>query len=65
MTPNELHATLLCMERFGGTFCSNLAAAMRYADAYNRARIMEAFPELIEKYGPTGPFQKRTETPVA
>jgi hypothetical protein len=65
MNAQELHATMLCMERFGGTFCSNLAAAMRYADPYNRARIMEAFPEIIEKYGPTGPFQKRSEAPVA
>lgn len=56
---------MLCMERFGGTFCVNLAAAMRYADPYNRQRIMNAFPEIIEKYGPTGPFQKRSEVPVA
>jgi hypothetical protein len=65
MTPQETHATMLCMERFGGTFCVNLAAAMRYADPYNRQRIMNAFPEIIEKYGPTGPFQKRSEAPVA
>lgn len=65
MNANELHATLLCMERFGGTFCSNLAAAMRYADPDNLKRIMKAFPEIIEKYGPTGPFQRTTVTPVA
>jgi hypothetical protein len=65
MTHDELHATMLCMERFGGTFCSNLAAAMRYADPSNRQRIMNAFPEIIEKYGPTGPFQRRAEAFVA
>jgi hypothetical protein len=65
LTPSELHATLLCMERYGGTFCTNLAAAMRYADPNNKQRIMDAFPELIETYGPTGRFQRRDAAAVA
>jgi hypothetical protein len=61
MTPNEFHVTLLCMERFGGTFVSSLATALRYADPSNRQRIWDAFPELAEKYGPNSAFQKPRE----
>lgn len=61
MTPNEFQATLLCMERFGGTFTANLAAALRCADPSNRQRIWDAFPDILEKYGPTGSFQKARE----
>ncbi len=65
MNHDDLHATLLCMERFGGTFCTKLAAAMRYADPSNRQKILNAFPEIVEKYGPTGPFQRSMKAPIA
>jgi 2-oxo-4-hydroxy-4-carboxy--5-ureidoimidazoline (OHCU) decarboxylase len=65
MNHDDLHATLLCMERFGGTFCTKLAEALRYADPSNRQKILNAFPELVEKYGPTGPFQRSMKAPVA
>lgn len=62
MTPNEFQATLLCMERFGGTFTTSLAAALRFADPSNRQRIWDAFPEMLETYGPAGKFQQPKET---
>ena len=62
MTPNEFQATLLCMERFGGTFIANLAAAIRFADPSNRQRIWDAFPDILEKYGPNGMFQRTAES---
>lgn len=65
MTPNEFQATLLCMERFGGSFTRNLSAALRSADSINRERLLQAFPEIIETYGPAGKFQQPTATPVA
>jgi hypothetical protein len=49
------------MERFGGTFTANLAAALRYADPSNRQKIWDAFPDILEKYGPTGMFQRTQE----
>lgn len=61
MTPNEFHATLLCMDRFGGSFVRSLAAALRCADPSNRQRIWDAFPHLLEEFGPTGRFQKPRE----
>lgn len=65
MNSTELHATMRCMKEYGGSFCSNLADAMLYADPNNRARIIQAFPEIIERYGPTSTFQQRTAAPVA
>lgn len=61
MTPNEFRATLLCMERFGGTFTGHLAAALRTADPSNRQRIWDAFPDILKKYGPGGMFQHTEE----
>jgi len=61
MTPNEFQATLLCMETFGGSFARSLAPALRCADPSNRQRIWDAFPHLLEEYGPNGRFQRAPE----
>jgi len=57
MTNSDFHDTMLCMERYGGTFMTKMADALRYADPMNRERILFAFPEIAETYGPTSPFQ--------
>ncbi len=44
------------MEKWGGGFCKKLAAAWLHADPGNRARIENAFPHLLEEYGPEGKF---------
>lgn len=44
------------VQRFGGSFYQNLAAAMQAADPKNFDRILAAFPELLEKYGPESSF---------
>jgi hypothetical protein len=61
MTPNEFQATLLCMDTFGGSFVRALAAALRCADPTNRQRIWDAFPHILEEFGPTGIFQRPQE----
>lgn len=61
MTPNEFQATLLCMDRFGGSFVKSLAGTLRCADPSNRQRIWDAFPHLLEEFGPTGRFQQSKE----
>ena len=38
-----------------------MAAALRCADPSNRQRIWDAFPDILEKYGPTGMFQRSQE----
>jgi hypothetical protein len=40
------------IKRYGGSFYGNLASAMQVADSFNFDRIIQAFPELVTKYGP-------------
>jgi len=49
--------TMIClMQSHGGSFVSSIAQALRYADPVNRQRLLDAFPDLVEKYGPTSQF---------
>jgi hypothetical protein len=54
----QFHAMTECMQTYGGTFVSHLATALRYADPVNRQKILDAFPDLVAKYGPTSQFMK-------
>lgn len=49
------------MQSHGGSFVSALAQALRYADPINRQRILDAFPDLVEKYGPASRFMQPAE----
>jgi len=55
MTHEEFHKLTDNMMQ-GGAFVSSLARAMRYADPTNRNRLLNAFPDVIERYGPNGMF---------
>ena len=44
------------MDQYGGSFVSALAQALRYADPTNRQRLLDAFPDLVAKYGPSSSF---------
>jgi 2-oxo-4-hydroxy-4-carboxy--5-ureidoimidazoline (OHCU) decarboxylase len=50
------------MEKYGGSFVSSIAQALRYADPSNRQRLLDAFPDLVEKYGPNTKFVEVTHT---
>lgn len=56
MTKTQMLHALLTMRKFGGNFEQHLAAAGLNADPVNRARIIEAFPEIESKYGPASRF---------
>jgi len=71
MTLNYLHSTssqpmnsaqlttMIClMQSHGGSFVNSIAQALRVADPVNRQRLLDAFPDLVEKYGPTSSFLK-------
>lgn len=58
MTPNQLTQMICLMESRGGSFVSALALALRYADPSNRARLLDAFPDIVKKYGPDSTFTK-------
>ena len=42
---------IVLMEKYGGSFVSSIAQALRYAYPKNRQRLLDAFPDLVEKYG--------------
>lgn len=52
MTKAQALHTLLTMKLFGGNFEQHLAAAALTADPDNRQRLLTAFPEIEDKYGP-------------
>jgi hypothetical protein len=56
MNPIEIHNTTEAMIRFGGGFVKTFATTVRVADSNNRTRLFQAFPELLEKYGPKSNF---------
>jgi len=61
LNSSELFTMITLMQSHGGSFVSALAQALRYADPINRQRILDAFPDLVEKYGPASRFMKPAE----
>lgn len=59
MTHDEIVYTCMAMSRYGGSFASRIADAALVADTTNKDRLIAAFPELFEKYGPGSDFYKR------
>lgn len=49
-THADVHSAIRCMERYGGGFASALSLALQRADSENYERLVEAFPDLIERY---------------
>lgn len=52
LTPDQRSITLHAMSRFGGGFVGRLAEAWKRADQINANCLGEAFPDLLERYGP-------------
>lgn len=49
-TQQQLFNACENMQRYGGSFASNLGKAMHHADSINRAKIIATWPELIDEY---------------
>lgn len=58
MTHDEFIYTCQTMQAYGGSFASRIADAALVADTTNKDRLIAAFPELFEKYGPGSDFYK-------
>ena len=52
MTESQTRATIRSAAHHGGSFMQKLAIAALAADPRNRSRILDAFPEMLAKYGP-------------
>jgi hypothetical protein len=48
MTP--LHLTISEMRNRGGSFVSGLGSLLCIADSVNKQRLLDAFPEIIQRY---------------
>ena len=64
LTPTDptIEATVQRIETFGGSFAKQLMAAYRTADIDNKQRIIDAFDDLFDKYGPNGIFESEDES---
>ena len=60
MTHDEFIYTCQTMKTYGGSFATRIAQAALVADKHNKERLIAAFPELFEKYGPGSDFYKRS-----
>lgn len=56
MTPDDHYIFAEVMRHYGGHFCKKLADAYCAADLTNKAKILNAWPELFEQYGPGSRF---------
>lgn len=58
MNSAQLTAMICLMQSHGGSFVNAIAQALRVADPVNRQRLLDAFPDLVKKYGPTSDFMQ-------
>jgi hypothetical protein len=58
MNDSQIYSTFLTAAKFGGSFYSSLGTSGLKADVQNKARLLLAFPELVDKYGPESSFQR-------
>jgi len=56
MTDDEFIYTCWTMRTYGGGFAQHIGQAGHAADSYNKQRLMAAFPDLFEKFGPGSSF---------
>ena len=61
-TTNTIYEIRVEMWRKGGEFVRQLAQALKAADLDNQRRIVEAFPEIIEKYDGFATLTKQQNT---
>jgi len=52
MTDTEIYDMICRMNKYGGSFVVALSNAIRYADSTNTRKLLEAFPNYVEDYGP-------------
>jgi len=52
MSGSELAQAAHNMKSYGGSFAKAIALAYFRADSTNQVRVVDAFPELFERYAP-------------
>lgn len=49
-TQDQILLIARATDEFGGSFARAIGKALVVADSYNRQRLTDAFPDLVEKY---------------
>jgi len=57
----DVYWMIRAMERFGGSFVQQLARLLQLADEDNTRRILETWPEYVDKYVDMGHTLKERE----
>jgi hypothetical protein len=52
MTDIEMYEMICRMKQYGGAFVVTLSNAFRMADPINKQKLLNAFPEYVNEYGP-------------
>jgi hypothetical protein len=63
MYESDEHWTLLTAAEYAGSFYKALAQAALKGDPFNKRRILTAFPELTQTYGPASRFHQQLRVP--
>lgn len=58
---NSLHEIRVQMWHRGGNFVQKLAACLGAADLENQAKLIAAFPEIIERYDAMATLEKQQQ----
>ena len=56
VTEKQIQATVRTAHHYGGSFLRKIAEAAMIADPRNRNRVLDAFPEIVARYGPGSAF---------
>lgn len=56
MTDQDTWTMREAMDQYGGGFVEAFAECLARADRNNFGRLLNAFPELVEQYGPGSKF---------
>lgn len=63
MTTTETYWTFQTAHTYGGGFLGRLAEAGIFADPSNRQRLLDAFPEIQQCFGPQTGLYARLRNP--
>lgn len=58
MSESDLRTAARNMGDYGGGFAQAMSLAYMLADATNKVRVVNAFPELFERYAPRQGWEK-------
>lgn len=59
LSPSEISTLIETCLIHGGSFYRSLANALQKADPTNRMRLLTAFPEIVQLYGPDSTMYKQ------